>query len=161
MSLVTDELGDAVPNHHTIVHVHTCHVLLRCFCVCDCTAGGGSRGTSPSSPFDISKFDMFTSNISPVTTPPPKTERVMLYSKHSKENLQAQQAGQGGVVEGVESPLNESECVKLDLADLVRRQSTPKTASSGGNVNSEPPDNPLTAGEKVSTLMVGKGSFCW
>ena len=49
------------------------------------------------------------------------------------------------MVEGVESPLNESECVKLDLADLVRRQSTPKTASSGGNVNSGSPDNPLMA----------------
>ena len=69
----------------------------------------------------------------------------MLYSKHSKENLQAQQAGQGDMVEGAESPLNESECVKFDLADPVRRQSTPKAASLGGNVNSGPPDNPLTA----------------
>ena len=38
----------------------------------------------------MSKFDMFAgSNISPVTTPPARTDRVMLYSRHSQDNLRS------------------------------------------------------------------------
>ena len=51
------------------------------------TQGKGSRGTSPSSPFDMSKFDMFTKDLSPTTSPTGRNDRVMLYSKHSNDEL--------------------------------------------------------------------------
>ncbi len=104
----------------------------------------GSRGTSPSSPFDISKFDMFSSsNISPVTTPPPRADRVMQYSRHSKENLRRQSEPD------VECPLD-MEGVQSN-SGAVRHQSTPNVDSTkvqlsgvlgGGD---PPPVSPRTA----------------
>lgn len=44
----------------------------------------------------MSKFDMFAgSNISPVTTPPARADRVMLYSRHSQDNLRASLPSEG------------------------------------------------------------------
>ena len=45
---------------------------------------------SPSSPFDISKFDVFASRDSPVTTPPPDANKVSMYSRHSRDNSQTE-----------------------------------------------------------------------
>ena len=47
---------------------------------------GEESGKSPSSPFDISKFEVFASKDSPVTTAPPDANKVSMYSRHSRDN---------------------------------------------------------------------------
>lgn len=58
-------------------------------CVYWCTAGEES-GKPPSSPFDISKFEVFSSKDSPVTTIPPDADKVNMYSRHSRDNSQTE-----------------------------------------------------------------------
>lgn len=97
------------------------------------------EGSRPSSPFDISKFDMFSaSNISPVTTPPPRTDRVMQYSRHSKENLQRQSTSE------IESPLEPAAGdFSSDQSNQLHRHSTPNMHSDVGGV--DPPVSPRRA----------------
>ena len=53
------------------------------------TIGEESR-KSPSSPFDIKKFEVFASRNSPVTTAPPDVSKVSMYSRHSRDNSQTE-----------------------------------------------------------------------
>lgn len=107
----------------------------------------GSRGTSPSSPFDISKFDMFTSNVSPVTTPPPRAERVLQYSRHREDQTSGS------------PPLDEEESSQGSFnfpttADLGgRKQSTPK-AEKGETREEDAPVSPRTAAKLRLDQMV-------
>lgn len=56
---------------------------------------------SPSSPFDISKFEVFASRDSPVTTAPPDANKVSMYSRHSRDNSQTEIHMQQQTVENV------------------------------------------------------------
>ena len=51
------------------------------------TSGDGSK-KSPSSPFDITQFEMFQQRNSPATSPPPDANKVSMYSRHSRNNSQ-------------------------------------------------------------------------
>ena len=55
-----------------------------------CTAVGEESRKSPSSPFDIKKFEVFASRDSPVTTAPPDANKVSMYSRHSRDNSQTE-----------------------------------------------------------------------
>lgn len=78
------------------------------------------------------------SNISPVTTPPPRTDRVMQYSRHSKENLRRQSAPE------IESPVD-TEAVFSVLQDDIQRQSTPNTNPHREVGGADPPVSPRTS----------------
>ena len=75
----------------------------------------------------MSKFEMF-SNISPVATTPPKTNRVMQYSRHSQENVRR--------LSGTVFPLEDSNEEKNTdndqvTSDDVQTYSTPEVHHSG------------------------------
>lgn len=63
--------------------------ILKEECLIKCIYSYTGSQASPGSPFDISKFEMFAGNISPVGTPLARTERVLnVYSRHSRDNSQ-------------------------------------------------------------------------
>ena len=51
---------------------------------------GEESRKSPSSPFDITKFEVFATKDSPVTTTPPDANKVSMYSRHSRDNSQTE-----------------------------------------------------------------------
>lgn len=53
-------------------------------------AVGEESRKSPSSPFDITKFEVFATKDSPVTTAPPDASKVSMYSRHSRDNSQTE-----------------------------------------------------------------------
>lgn len=66
----------------------TLYVDCTCIHLSFCVAGDPDK-KSPTSPFDIKNFDMFTRN-SPVTTPPADTNKVNMYSRHSRDESQTE-----------------------------------------------------------------------
>jgi hypothetical protein len=59
------------------------------YCTTHIGVGEESR-KSPSSPFDITKFEVFATRDSPVTTAPPDASKVSMYSRHSRDNSQTE-----------------------------------------------------------------------
>lgn len=110
----------------------------------------------------MSKFDMFkSSNISPVTTPPPRMDRVMQYSKHSKENLQRQSESESEITSPRNQQFDQNGSHKrpsLDQGTQGAWQSTPNAVQAAGDVGGDGdgtlPISPRTAAKLKLDLLV-------
>ena len=80
--LYSTKLRKCSCQHISNGHVCKLHTHLS-YCVAD-----DPDKKSPSSPFDIRKFDFFATRSSPVTTPPADANKVNMYSRHSREESQ-------------------------------------------------------------------------